>query len=236
MNAGGASISLTYIASERIIPGAGDTVWNAENLQCLQTSMDNTSFVMSILCWDQFLLSCLLDKTIKLWVDTYIGTLEVTCTHTATLQLPLVPRHSALPFIYASASGYASTSIPFQSYGLNGHAELLLPAAFDFSLGVNDTDAFYTDMTSEDVKQGLFQIQTRWTYMTRKHIRIEDNLLNASSATRTAHSFAQIGHAGLPHGYMFWEHVIKPVSIVVASFLDEERIKIAPRSMLSISK
>ncbi|GJV90616.1 hypothetical protein Tco_1538429 [Tanacetum coccineum] len=94
-----------------------ESVWNAENLQCLQTLTDNTAFVMLILCWDQFLLLCLLDITIK--------------------------------------------------------------AFFRFRRG------------------------------------IEDNLLNASSATRTAHPFAQIGHAGLPHGYMFWEHVIKPVSIVV---------------------
>ncbi|GJS48411.1 ATP-dependent DNA helicase PIF1-like protein, partial [Tanacetum coccineum] len=43
----------------------GFDVWNAENLQCLQTSTDNTSIVTSILCWDQFLLSCSLDKTIK---------------------------------------------------------------------------------------------------------------------------------------------------------------------------
>ncbi|GJZ59751.1 casparian strip membrane protein 1 [Tanacetum coccineum] len=40
-------------------------VWNAENLQCLQTLTGNTSIVTSILCWDQFLLSCSLDKTIK---------------------------------------------------------------------------------------------------------------------------------------------------------------------------
>ncbi|GJT95510.1 reverse transcriptase domain-containing protein [Tanacetum coccineum] len=50
------------------------SVWNAENLQCLQTLTGNTSIVTSILCWDQFLLSCSLDKTIKvyrvkLWKD-----------------------------------------------------------------------------------------------------------------------------------------------------------------------
>ncbi|GJV20879.1 zinc finger CCCH domain-containing protein 48-like protein [Tanacetum coccineum] len=40
-------------------------VWNLENLQCLQTLTGHTSVVMSVLCWDQFLLSCSLDKTIK---------------------------------------------------------------------------------------------------------------------------------------------------------------------------
>lgn len=40
-------------------------VWNLENLQCLQTLTDHADVVMSVLCWDQFLLSCSLDKTIK---------------------------------------------------------------------------------------------------------------------------------------------------------------------------
>ncbi|CAN4080779.1 unnamed protein product [Withania somnifera] len=40
-------------------------VWNLETLQCLQVLTDHTSVVMSVLCWDQFLLSCSLDKTIK---------------------------------------------------------------------------------------------------------------------------------------------------------------------------
>lgn len=42
-------------------------VWNLENLQCLQTLTDHHDVVMSVLCWDQFLLSCSLDKTIKVF-------------------------------------------------------------------------------------------------------------------------------------------------------------------------
>ena len=34
-------------------------------LQCIQTLSDHTDVVMSVLCWDQFLLSCSLDQTIK---------------------------------------------------------------------------------------------------------------------------------------------------------------------------
>nr|GEW71169.1 zinc finger CCCH domain-containing protein 48-like [Tanacetum cinerariifolium] len=64
-----------------------ERVWNVENLHCLQTLMDNTSVATSILCWVQFLLSCSLDKTIKLWADTYSGTLEVTYTHSEEHQL-----------------------------------------------------------------------------------------------------------------------------------------------------
>uniref|UniRef100_A0A5B7C4B1 Uncharacterized protein n=2 Tax=Davidia involucrata TaxID=16924 RepID=A0A5B7C4B1_DAVIN len=56
-------------------------VWSLETLQCLQTLTEHTSVVMSVLCWDQFLLSCSLDKTIKVWVATESGNLEVTYTH-----------------------------------------------------------------------------------------------------------------------------------------------------------
>ncbi|XP_043705381.1 zinc finger CCCH domain-containing protein 17-like [Telopea speciosissima] len=56
-------------------------VWDLETLHCIQTLTDHTSVVMSVLCWDQFLLSCSLDKTIKAWAATESGNLEVTYTH-----------------------------------------------------------------------------------------------------------------------------------------------------------
>lgn len=40
-------------------------VWDLATLQCIQTLSDHTGVVMSVLCWDQFLLSCSLDQTIK---------------------------------------------------------------------------------------------------------------------------------------------------------------------------
>lgn len=42
-------------------------MWNLETLQCIQTLTEHTSVVMSLLCWDQFLLSCSLDKTVKVF-------------------------------------------------------------------------------------------------------------------------------------------------------------------------
>ncbi|KAL3834506.1 hypothetical protein ACJIZ3_009242 [Penstemon smallii] len=57
-------------------------VWSLETLQCLQTLQGHTDVVMSVLCWDQFLLSASLDKTVKVWVATDTGNLEVTYTHT----------------------------------------------------------------------------------------------------------------------------------------------------------
>jgi len=56
-------------------------VWDLGTFQCLQTLRDHTSVVMSLLCWDQFLLSCSLDSTVKVWVATPSGALEVTYTH-----------------------------------------------------------------------------------------------------------------------------------------------------------
>lgn len=46
-------------------------VWDLATFQCIQTLTDHTSVVMSVLCWDQFLLSCSLDKTIKVSFSLY---------------------------------------------------------------------------------------------------------------------------------------------------------------------
>ncbi|XXG61980.1 hypothetical protein AAC387_Pa05g0446 [Persea americana] len=56
-------------------------VWDIRTSQCLQTLTDHSSAVMSILCWDLFLLSCSLDQTIKVWVLTEAGNLQVCYTH-----------------------------------------------------------------------------------------------------------------------------------------------------------
>ncbi|XP_048600154.1 zinc finger CCCH domain-containing protein 48 isoform X4 [Brassica napus] len=60
---------------------AGTQVWSLDNLQCVQTLTEHTSVVMSLICWDQFLLSCSLDNTVKIWAATQGGNLEVTYTH-----------------------------------------------------------------------------------------------------------------------------------------------------------
>jgi WD40 repeat protein len=45
-------------------------VWDLTTLQCIQTLSDHTDVVMSVLCWDQFLLSCSLDQTVKVSTHT----------------------------------------------------------------------------------------------------------------------------------------------------------------------
>lgn len=72
-------------------------VWNLENLQCLQTMTDHTSVVMSVLCWDQFLLSCSLDKTIKVLAPSLYNFVNV--VHSFRLWLLIL-------LIHAGVGGY----------------------------------------------------------------------------------------------------------------------------------
>lgn len=41
-------------------------------MQCIQTLTEHTSVVMSVLCWDQFLLSCSLDQQLKVCLTSMI--------------------------------------------------------------------------------------------------------------------------------------------------------------------
>ncbi|OIT20967.1 zinc finger ccch domain-containing protein 48 [Nicotiana attenuata] len=77
-------VSLFAGAGNRLYSGSMDKsirVWSLETFQCLQVLTDHTSTVMSVLCWEDFLLSCSLDKTIKVWAANESGNLEVTYTH-----------------------------------------------------------------------------------------------------------------------------------------------------------
>lgn len=72
------------VGAMRLYSGSMDhtvRVWDLSTLQCIQTLTDHTDVVMSVLCWDQFLLTCSLDKTIKVWAATESGNLEVTYIH-----------------------------------------------------------------------------------------------------------------------------------------------------------
>lgn len=55
-------------------------VWDLQNLRCLQTLRGHTRDVMSILCWDKFLLSASLDKTLKVGLSPIVLNLYVRIT------------------------------------------------------------------------------------------------------------------------------------------------------------
>ncbi|OMO53843.1 hypothetical protein CCACVL1_28293 [Corchorus capsularis] len=80
-----AVVSLAVGVGNRLYSSSVDhsiKVWCLDTLQCLQTLTEHTDVVMSLLCWEQFLLSCSLDQTIKVWwIATKNGGLEVTHTH-----------------------------------------------------------------------------------------------------------------------------------------------------------
>ena len=56
-------------------------VWELDTLEPVMTLNDHTNAPMSLLCWDQFLLSCSLDHTIKVWFATGGGNVEAAYTH-----------------------------------------------------------------------------------------------------------------------------------------------------------
>ena len=56
-------------------------VWDQENLWCIMTLNGHDDVVKSLLCWDQYLLSCSLDCTLKVWAATKEDSLEVIYTH-----------------------------------------------------------------------------------------------------------------------------------------------------------
>lgn len=56
-------------------------VWDLDTLEAVMTLNGHTDAPMSLLCWDQYLLSCSLDNTIKVWIMTEEGNLEVAYTH-----------------------------------------------------------------------------------------------------------------------------------------------------------
>ncbi|KAK3431125.1 hypothetical protein EUGRSUZ_E02833 [Eucalyptus grandis] len=56
------------VGRDRLCPGSNDRtirVWDLHTLECVQELVGHTDVVMSLLCWDQYLISCSLDQTVK---------------------------------------------------------------------------------------------------------------------------------------------------------------------------
>lgn len=56
-------------------------VWDPNTLECVATLSGHSDGVMSLLYWENYLLSCSLDGTIKVWATTQQGKIEVIYTH-----------------------------------------------------------------------------------------------------------------------------------------------------------
>nr|CAD1830369.1 unnamed protein product [Ananas comosus var. bracteatus] len=70
---------------------AGTEVWDLATFQCTHTLTGHESVVMSLLCWDQFLFSCSLDGTVKVWAATEKNGIEVEyTTRKSILELYLI--------------------------------------------------------------------------------------------------------------------------------------------------
>ena len=52
-------------------------MWDLDTLKCLQTLHGHSDVVMSLLCWENVLLSGSLDGQIKVWAANESGSLEV---------------------------------------------------------------------------------------------------------------------------------------------------------------
>ncbi|KAK3218181.1 hypothetical protein Dsin_012151 [Dipteronia sinensis] len=71
-----------YVFSILLEGATANPVWDIETLRSVMTLDGHTDAVMSLLCWDQYLLSCSLDRTIKVWFATDDeGNLDVAYTH-----------------------------------------------------------------------------------------------------------------------------------------------------------
>jgi F-box/WD-40 domain protein 7 len=57
-------------------------VWDLMTMQCLQTLSEHKGAVTSVLCWEDKLLSCSLDRTVKFWtLSSESENLQVKYTH-----------------------------------------------------------------------------------------------------------------------------------------------------------
>ncbi|KAK7385515.1 hypothetical protein VNO78_31237 [Psophocarpus tetragonolobus] len=79
--------------------------WNMDTLQCTMTLKEHTGIVTSLICWDQYLLSCSSDCTIKIWACLEEGSLNVIYTHNeehGVVSLSGMPDAEGKPILFCS--------------------------------------------------------------------------------------------------------------------------------------
>ncbi|KAK4746431.1 hypothetical protein SAY87_012743 [Trapa incisa] len=103
-----------------------------DNLMCITTFQGHTDVVMSLLCWEQYLLSCSLDGTVKVWAASSLGgcNLEVIyshCEEIGVIALNGIHDTERKPILLASCNDDTVHAYRFQCYKL-------LPQVPSFSL------------------------------------------------------------------------------------------------------
>lgn len=93
-------------------------VWDLQNFQCLQTLNGHTNNVMAVLCWDCYLLSASLDKTLKVGA---LFSFSFGCwRHGHLLTMYKFPCYG-FPFLPPSLTSALLCLIGLVCYGKRGH-------------------------------------------------------------------------------------------------------------------
>nr|GFC91756.1 zinc finger CCCH domain-containing protein 48-like isoform X1 [Tanacetum cinerariifolium] len=79
------SVLSLVVGAGMLFSGSSDhhsiRVWSLDSLECRHVLNGHTSDVTAVICWDQYLFTGSLDKTIKVWGATENGNIEQVYKH-----------------------------------------------------------------------------------------------------------------------------------------------------------
>ncbi|XP_018678590.2 zinc finger CCCH domain-containing protein 17-like [Musa acuminata AAA Group] len=117
---------VSLIVGVRLYSGSVDEtirVWDLETLECIHTLEGHTSTITSVLCWNDYLLSCSLDCTIKVWAATNTGSMELIYTHNlehGVLAMEGIYDANEKPVIMCSLDDHSVQMFELPSFGGRG--------------------------------------------------------------------------------------------------------------------
>ncbi|KAJ8492946.1 hypothetical protein OPV22_014667 [Ensete ventricosum] len=117
---------VSLIMGVRLYSGSVDEtirVWDLETLECIHSLEGHTSVVTSVFCWDDYLLSCSLDCTIKVWAGTKTDSIELIYTHNlehGVLAMEGIYDANVKPIIMCSLDDHSVQMFELPSFGGRG--------------------------------------------------------------------------------------------------------------------